>query len=155
MVYLAHYFLRSDPPSRLGDTVYRNRQGYGDGVRDGNGNDGRDHGWMPTDDRPLDTWMPGCGVLIINIKKLNNVLVLVLQLVYCVMFYKACYNKEQTWFRSCSYMNGMLKNILLLRQGVESNPGPVMHKNIYLYKLYTDTFSITLLYSEDIVLRLI
>ena len=32
------------------------------------------------------------------------VLVLVLQLVYCVMFYGASYNEEQTWFRSCSFM---------------------------------------------------
>ena len=46
-----------------------------------------------------DAWMPGFGVLIINIintikSKNVLVLVLVLQLVYCVIFYKACYNKD-------------------------------------------------------------
>ena len=95
-----------------------------------------DDGWMPTDGKPLDTWMPGCGVLIINTIKLKNVLVLVLQLVYCVMFYKACYNKKQTWFKPCSYMNGILNNILLLRQGVESNPGPAMHKSNVSVRTY-------------------
>ena len=81
-----------------------------------------------------DAWMSGCGVLITNIIKLIHVLVL--QLVYCVKLYKACYNKEETWIRSCSYMNGMLKNILLLRQGVESNPGPIMHKSNVSVRTY-------------------
>ena len=153
------YFLCSDPPSWLGDAVYRcqsrllesgrtfswllNGNGVilGDG-RGGRGSrdDGHGHGCLGSnEDGHDDTRMPGWVVLIINIIntiKLKNVLVLVLQLVYCVMFYKACYNKEQTWFRSCSYMNGMLKNILLLRQCVESNPGPVMHRSNVSVRTY-------------------
>ena len=44
--------------------------------------------------------------------------------------------KERTWFKSCSYMNGILNNILLLRQCVESNPGPVMHKSNVSVRTY-------------------
>ena len=32
----------------------------------------------------------------------------VCQIVYCVKFYAVCYNKERTWFRSCTHMNGVI-----------------------------------------------
>ena len=32
------------------------------------------------------------------------------------------------WFKSGSYMNGIMNNMLLLSQGVERNPGPAMQK---------------------------
>ena len=48
-----------------------------------------------------------------------------LRIVYCVKLYKVCYNIEGTWFRSCTHMNRIMIDVMLLRQCIEINPGPV------------------------------
>ena len=36
--------------------------------------------------------------------------------------------RDVAWFRQCNYLKGILNHTMLLRQGVESNPGPLIHK---------------------------
>ena len=61
-------------------------------------------------------------VLTIASKRIVLVLILVVKKIY--YYIDGYYNKDETWHKSCGYMNGILNVILLLRQGVESNPGP-------------------------------
>ena len=66
---------------------------------------------------------------------------LVLQKVYCVKVCKVSYNKEKTWFRSCTHMNGVMIDVMLLMQNVESNPGPA-HDGDPVSNLYIRTYKI-------------
>ena len=91
-IKLWSYFLCSDPPSGLGDTVYR------------------DH--LKED---VDYWMPGSIVSWLhNFNKLTSHVTNDLVTVTVTV----------AWFISCTHMNGVMIEIMLLMQNVESNPGP-------------------------------
>ena len=62
--------------------------------------------------------------------------VLVLNRVYCVRKMESSYIAVQTWFRSCGYMIVILNRILLLRQGVERNPGPAINRSNVSVRTY-------------------